>query len=56
MYEAPVAIAGRRQVRYVYAPIWDAEGIAFPLRPKFKLVTILQTTMRFYWNSHPDKA
>lgn len=56
MYEEALEIASRRSVDCVYAPIWDAEGIAFLHRRKFKLVTSLQTTLHFYLESNPDKA
>lgn len=48
-------IASRRKVHAVYAPVWDAEGIAFVGAPEFPLVTSLQTTLRFYLDTHPDK-
>ncbi|MHB8972923.1 MAG: glycosyltransferase [Pirellulaceae bacterium] len=56
MFEEANAIASRRDIDCVYAPIWDVEGIAFLVHHKYKLVTSLQTTMKFYIDSNPDKA
>jgi glycosyltransferase involved in cell wall biosynthesis len=56
MYEEACAIASRRTVHCVCAPIWDVEGIAFLIRPRFKLVTSLHTTLATYLDSHPDKS
>jgi glycogen synthase len=50
------AIASRREIDCVYAPIWDVEGIAFLVRHKYKLITSLQTTLQFYLDTNPDKA
>lgn len=55
MYEEACEIESHRRIDCVYAPIWDAEGIAFLERRKFKLVISLQTTMAFYLGSNPDK-
>lgn len=46
-------IAARRRIDAVYAPIWDAEGIAFLGQSAFPLVTSLQTTLHFYLDSNP---
>lgn len=56
MFEEADAIGSRRHVDCVYAPIWDVEGIAFLVQQKYMLVTSLQTTLRFYLDSNPDKA
>lgn len=47
------AVASRRKVDAVYAPIWDSEGLAL-LGPDFPpLVTSLQTTLHFWIESNP---
>jgi glycogen synthase len=47
------AVASRRNVDAVYAPIWDSEGLAL-LGPDFPpLVTSLQTTLHFWIESNP---
>jgi glycosyltransferase involved in cell wall biosynthesis/GT2 family glycosyltransferase len=56
MYEEACAIASRRLIHCVCAPIWDVEGIAFLIRPKFTLVTSLHTTLATYLASDPDKS
>ncbi|HUB48838.1 MAG TPA: glycosyltransferase [Acetobacteraceae bacterium] len=49
-------IARRQSVSAVYAPIWDCEGAAVLLDREFPLVTGLQTTLRFWLDSHPHIA
>jgi glycogen synthase len=47
------AVASRRKVDAVYAPIWDSEGLAL-LGPDYPpLVTSLQTTLHFWIESNP---
>lgn len=46
------SIAALRQIDIVYAPIWDCEGIAALLSQRFNVVTALQTTLKFWLNSH----
>lgn len=55
MLEEALAIADRRQVLSVCAPIWDVEGIAFLENGQFKLFTLLQTTLAMYLESNPEK-
>lgn len=47
------AIATRRQVDCVYAPLWDSEGIAVLLDGRFPLVVGLQTPMHAFLAGHP---
>lgn len=54
--EAARGIADRQPVTAVYAPIWDCEGAAILLDGEFPLVTGLQTTLRFWLDSHPHVA
>lgn len=49
-------IAALRSVDIVYAPIWDCEGIAALLSNRFEVVTSLQTTLKFWLDSHPHIA
>ena len=49
------AIAQRRQVDCVYAPLWDSEGISILLDGRFPLVVGLQTPMHAYLSSHPHR-
>ena len=47
------AVASRRKVDAIYAPIWDSEGLAL-LGPDWPpLVTSLQTTLHFWIESNP---
>lgn len=46
------SIAALRPIDVVYAPIWDCEGIAALLSQKFVVVTALQTTLKFWLDSH----
>jgi len=46
-------IATLRPIDIVYAPIWDCEGIAALVSKKFQVVTSLQTTLKFWLDSHP---
>ena len=41
------AIASRRAIDAVYAPIWDCEGIALLRDPRFPLVAALQDNAAF---------
>jgi glycosyltransferase involved in cell wall biosynthesis/GT2 family glycosyltransferase len=56
MLEIVRGIADRQPVTAVYAPIWDCEGVAILLDGKFPLITGLQTTLRFWLDSHPHTA
>ncbi len=47
-------IAGHRPLDVVEAPIWDAQGIAFLLEGSWPLVTSLQTSLRFFLESHSE--
>jgi len=46
----------RQSVTAVYAPIWDCEGVAILLDGEFPLIVGLQTTLRFWLESHPHIA
>lgn len=46
-------LSTHRKIDVVEAPIWDCEGIAFALAPRWPLVTSLQTTLHFWLDSHP---
>ena len=41
-----------RAIDAVIAPIWDCEGLAFLLDGGFTLITSLQTTLKFWLDSH----
>jgi glycogen synthase len=56
MLEVLQGIAERQPVTAVYAPIWDCEGAAILIDGRFPLVTGLQTTLRFWLDSHPHVA
>ena len=56
MFAEAEAIAARRPVACVCAPIWDVEGIAFLVQRKFRLVTSLHTTLSSYLKSNADKS
>lgn len=45
-------IASHRRVDAVLAPIWDCEALAFLLDGGFRLITSLQTTLKFWLDSH----
>jgi len=49
-------VAKRHLVTAVYAPIWNCEGIAICLDGSFPLIVGLQTTLRFWLDSHPHIA
>jgi len=49
-------VAARHRITAVYAPIWNCEGIAICLDGSFPLVLGLQTTLRFWLDSHPHIA
>jgi glycogen synthase len=55
MLEEVEAIACKRHVDCVYAPIWDCDGLAVLLDGRFPLVTGLQTTLRFWLISQPRR-
>lgn len=54
MLEVIDGIAERRDIKCVYAPVWDCEGIAILRDGRFPLVVGLQTTLKFWLmsNSH----
>jgi len=56
MLDALRGIAQRQSVTAVYAPIWDCEGAAILLDGELPLATGLQTTLRFWLDSHPHIA
>lgn len=56
MLDATIQIAASRPIDAVYAPIWDCEGLAVLLDGRFPLVTSLQTSLRFWLESHPHVA
>ncbi|MBM0203767.1 glycosyltransferase family 4 protein [Micromonospora sp. STR1s_5] len=56
MLDALRGLAEKQQVTAVYAPIWDCEGIAILLDGTFPLITGLQTTLKFWMDSHPHIA
>ena len=49
------ALAARRRVDLVYAPLWDCEPVAFLAAPRFPVVCALQTTMAFWLDSAPER-
>jgi glycosyltransferase involved in cell wall biosynthesis len=49
-------IAENNRIDVIEAPIWDCEGIAFLFDGSFPLVTSLQTTLKFWLDSHPEFA
>ena len=49
------ALAARRRVDLVYAPLWDCEPVAFLATPRFPLVCALQTTMDFWLDSQSER-
>ena len=49
------ALAARRHVDFVYAPLWDAEPVAFLANPGVFVVCALQTTMDFWLDSQPQR-
>ena len=49
------ALAARRPVDFVYAPLWDAEPVAFLAEPGFHVVCALQTTLDFWLDSQPQR-
>jgi glycosyltransferase involved in cell wall biosynthesis len=52
-FDEVTRIATHRPVDVVEAPIWDCEGLAFLLDRRWPLVTSLQTTLKFWLDSHP---
>lgn len=48
-------IATHRSIDVVEAPIRDCQGIAFLLAGEWPLVTSLQTSLRFWLGSHPER-
>jgi glycogen(starch) synthase len=49
-------VSEHRPVNGVYAPIWDCEGAAVLRDGAFPLMTGLQTMLRFWLKSNPDRA
>ncbi len=54
MFDEACEIAAKRQIDAVYAPLWDAEGVAFVLENKFAVVTSLQTSLSGFLRSNPN--
>lgn len=50
-----VSIGRRRRIDCVYAPIWDCEGIAVLRDGRFPLIVGLQTTFKFWMESHQER-
>ena len=44
-----------RRVDLVYAPVWDAEAIAFVGEPRFPTIAALQTTLEHWLDSYPER-
>jgi glycosyltransferase involved in cell wall biosynthesis len=53
-FEEVKRIGRHRVISVVEAPIWDCQGIAFLLDRQWPVVTSLQTTLRFWLDSHPE--
>lgn len=49
------AIDARRKVDVVYCPMWDCEPLSFLMAEEFPLIVALQTTMRFWLESQPQR-
>lgn len=56
MLEEVAAIDAKRKVDVVYCPLWDCEPLSFILDGRFPLIVALQTTMKFWLDSQPQKA
>ncbi|RVT94941.1 glycosyltransferase [Sphingomonas crocodyli] len=48
-------VDARRKVDAVYCPLWDCEAIAFLADGRFPLILALQTTMKLWLESRPDR-
>ncbi len=55
MLDAVKAIDGRSRVDVVYCPLWDCEPIAFVTESTFPTIVALQTTMKFWLESQPQR-
>ncbi len=55
MLEETAAIDAKRRVDLVYCPLWDCEPLGFVLEQRFPVIVALQTTMRFWLESQPQK-
>jgi glycogen synthase len=51
-----VAINQKRKVDLVYCPLWDCEPLAFVQDGQFRVMVALQTTMKFWLQSQPQRA
>ena len=56
MLEEINRIAEHRPVSGVYAPVWDCEGVAVLRDATFPLMVGLQTMLRFWMRSNPDRV
>jgi glycosyltransferase involved in cell wall biosynthesis len=56
MFDEIKRMAGHRPINGVYAPIWDCEGAAVLRDSTFPLITGLQTMLRFWMQSNPDRV
>ena len=56
MLEEVNKIQKKRRVDVVYCPLWDCEPLAFVLDGSLPLIVALQTTMKFWLDSQPEKA
>jgi glycosyltransferase involved in cell wall biosynthesis/GT2 family glycosyltransferase len=52
-FEAAAKLDATRPINLVYAPLWDAEPMAFVHAPRFPLMVALQTTLDFWLDSQP---
>ncbi|MDR7038324.1 glycosyltransferase involved in cell wall biosynthesis/GT2 family glycosyltransferase [Methylobacterium sp. BE186] len=55
MLDAVTAINARSSVDAVYCPLWDCEAIAFVTESSFPTIVALQTTMKFWLESQPQR-
>jgi len=55
MLDAVEAINERSRVDAVYCPLWDCEPIAFVTEGSFPTIVALQTTMKFWLDSQPQR-
>lgn len=56
MLEEIAAIDAKRKIDVVYCPLWDCEPLAFVLDGRFPTIVALQTTMKFWLDSQPEKV
>lgn len=56
MLEEVKIINERRAVDVVYCPLWDCEPLGFVIDGTFPLICALQTTMKFWLESQPQRA